>query len=502
MRTLPQLALVLLSAALHAAAFPPWDLPLLAWVALAPLLVALDGQGPRRAWWLGALWGTAAHWCEAAWVLPAMRDYYQQPGWFAGLFGCVSSLLFRGLPYGLFAAAASWLTRSQRAPRRAATLAALWVAVEFLRARGPTEDPWLLMGYALSGSPLLLQGADLGGIPLLSFVIVFVNAALAACLRATPGRVAAAAIAVALLVGSGAYGLARMATPLPDAPAVPISIVQGNNDLGAQWRQEHYGAGLQTYLDLSRAAAARAHPRVLIWPESAVTFFLAREPRFLAPIQALLAETGAELITGAPHVEDPDPARPAFFNSAFTVTADGIAARYDKVRLLPFAEFFPLRFSDFLRRRFDHVRAFTPGRDDLLLDTRMGRVAVVICFEAVFAELVRARMNQGAEVLVNLSNDAWLGAGSGPAQHLAMVVPRAVENRTWVVRATTSGISAVIDPYGVVHDATPTFVTAVIDARIAPLRIETLYERCGDWFAWACVGWCGVAAMRRRRRVG
>jgi len=77
-----------------------------------------------------------------------------------------------------------------------------------------------------------------------------------------------------------------------------------------------------------------------------------------------------------------------------------------------------------------------------------------------------------------------------------------VENRTWVVRATTSGISAVIDPYGVVHDATPTFVTAVIDARIAPLRIETLYERCGDWFAWACVGWCGVAAMRRRRRVG
>ena len=163
-------------------------------------------------------------------------------------------------------------------------------------------------------------------------------------------------------------------------------------------------------------------------------------------------------------------------------------ARYDKERLLPFAEYFPLRFIDLLRRRFDRVRAFTPGAAATLLPTRLGPTAVVICFEAVFPELVRARMRAGAVALVNLSNDAWLGSGSGPAQHLAMVVPRAVENRTWVVRATTTGISAVIDPFGRVLEQTSPSTAAVLEAAIVPLRVDTFYERWGDWFAWLCAG--------------
>jgi apolipoprotein N-acyltransferase len=111
-----------------------------------------------------------------------------------------------------------------------------------------------------------------------------------------------------------------------------------------------------------------------------------------------------------------------FFNSAFAVSASGIDARYDKERLLPFAEFFPLSFGSFLRRKFDRIRSFTPGVGVNLPTAALGEVAVVICFEAVFADLVRERMRQGADLLVNLSNDAWLGEGSGPLQHLAMVV--------------------------------------------------------------------------------
>ena len=507
------LLLVLVSAGLHALAFPPWDWSGVAWVALVPFFVALYDVGRWRAFALGVLWGVAAHWAEALWVLPAMAFYYQQPWWFAGLFGIGSSLVFRGLHYGLFAAVTCSLVRGWRGPLRAVLVAVMWVAFEFLRARGPTGDPWLLLGYALVPHPTLLQTADLGGVYLLSFVVVVVNAAVAevAVAAADPaarvqgtGRAWAVSlssliVAGVVVAGTYAYGSWCLAAPLPREPAVPITIVQGNNDLGSQWHQEHYGEGLQTYLDLSRAAALRGHPQVLIWPENAVTFFLAREPRFLAPIRRMLADTGAALITGAPHYQDTDPARPAFFNSAFYLTAEGIAARYDKVRLLPFAEYFPLHFVEFLQRRFDRVRTFTPGDGAQLLETRLGRVAIVICFEAVFPELVRERMREGADILVNLSNDAWLGHGSGPAQHVAMVVPRAVENRTWVVRATATGISAVIDPYGVVHDATPTFVQAVVDSAVVPMRVPTVYKSWGDWFAWACVLICAALAVARRR---
>ncbi|MDX2170955.1 MAG: apolipoprotein N-acyltransferase [Deltaproteobacteria bacterium] len=488
---------ILASAALHALAFPPCGWWPLAFVALAPFFVVVTGVSPRRAALYGGLWGVAAHWAEAAWVLPAMRDYYQQPVALAVAFGLVSSLLFRGIPYALFGAAAAWLLRGRRGGGAAALLAALWVAFELLRARGPSADPWLLLGYALVPRPVLLQAADLGGIYLLSFVVALVNAALAqmALPVASARRQtrAAALMAAAAVLGLLLYGQWRLATVLPDGAPVPVAIVQGNNDLGAQWRVEHYGAGLDTYLDLSRQAVARGAD-LLVWPESAVTFFLAHEPQYLARIEAMLAERDTALVAGAPHFADPDPALPQYFNSAFAVGRDGIAARYDKQRLLPFAEYFPLRFVELLRRRFDRVRSFTAGGEAALLPTPLGPTAVVICFEAVFPELVRERMQAGATALLNLSNDAWLGTGSGPAQHFAMVVPRAVEERTWIVRATTTGISALIDPTGVVRASAPANAAALLSGDVVPGTTPTLYRRWGDWFAVACAALVGLVA--------
>jgi apolipoprotein N-acyltransferase len=402
----------------------------------------------------------------------------------------------------------------------------LWVTWELARARVLTGDPWLLLGYALAPYPLLIQIADLGGVYLVSFVLAFLNAALSEMVdemsarwraRRLPSRdetrfpqtagspggshstlgsfnVPAIVVSVASLVAfTAAYGRYRLNQPLPSEPAIPIAVVQGNNNLGSQWKAEYYGEGLDTYLRLSESAATQ-HPRVLIWPESALTFFLAREPQYQARIARLLRDSDSDLIVGAPHIEDGDPARPHYFNSAFYVVAGGeLRQRYDKVHLMPFGEYFPLRTIEFLRRRFERVRYFTPGDDLRLLDTRLGKTAVVICFEAMFPELVRARMNAGAEVLVNLSNDAWLGNGAGPPQHAAMTIFRAVENRTWVVRATTTGVSMVIDPYGRVRAEAPRLEPAVLQASIIPLRIDTIYKRYGDTFAFACPAISAIA---------
>jgi apolipoprotein N-acyltransferase len=483
--------LTLLSAALYVLAFPPWDLSFLCWGCLIPLFVAVPRLRPAHAAAMGLLWGTVAIWGIGHWVPVALMNYWGQPLWFGVTFAMVGAIVFVGTYGAGFALCASWLGRRTSPAVRTLLLSTLWVAWEVARGTLLTGDPWLLIGYAASSFPVLVQVADLGGVFLVSFVIALTNAAAAECL--TAGRrfdkatFVAVVPALVALAGTLAYGAWRLAVPLPASPALTVSVIQGNNDPGRQWRAAHYGEGLDEYLRLS-AEAAGDDPIVLVWPESAVTFFLAHEPHYRAQIRRLLQDTEADLLVGGPHHEDVDPARPAYFNSAFYMTPDGrITGRYDKVHLLPFGEYFPLRTIEFLRRRFERVRYFTPGDETTLLDTRLGKVAVAICFEAIFPDLVRRRMAAGAQILVNLSNDAWLGDNAGPRQHAAMIAMRAVENRTWVIRATTTGISAVIDPFGRTLKQTPLAVPARLTASVVPLQIPTVYKSYGDVFANACV---------------
>jgi apolipoprotein N-acyltransferase len=371
-------------------------------------------------------------------------------------------------------------------------ISVIWVSWELARAHLLTGDPWLLLGYSLVPHLNFIQAADLGGVYLLSFLVVFVNASLTEALRM---RVRGLLPAVRTLVPGAAalavffvYGTLRLAALPSGDSKFSVLIVQGGNDPGRQWREEFHGESLRRYLNMSVGASAETPPQLIVWPESAVTFFLAREPVYQAHIARTLKSTGADLILGGPHVEDPDPARPLYFNSAFHMTSDGrLSGRYDKAHLLPFGEYFPLRTIGLLRRRFERVRYFTPGDGKTLLETRFGKIATVICFEGIFPGLVRRMMANGASVLVNLSNDAWLGDWAGPEQHMAMIILRAVENRTWVIRATTTGVSAIIDPLGRVRARSGISTPAILRDQIAAMHVETVYQRYGDFFAYACL---------------
>jgi apolipoprotein N-acyltransferase len=547
----------LLSALVYAAVFPPLQFSWLAWIALVPLFSTLRGSRWQRRLWLGALWGIVSNFAVGFWVPEAIAVYYDRPWWFGPLFCALASLVFWTPYYTALAVLSEPLRRRAPVALRCVVVAALWVCAEVGRATLTTGAPWLPLGYALAPHLWLSQGADLGGVYLLSFVVAAFNAAVSevvggalaqrsfpqssggnpahpdhldarpktagmtnvseVCAPKTFGgadkkqRAVAvwspllvAAVLVATLAGYGAW---RVAQPLPAVgAAVATRIVQGNNQEGAFWKPGAYGKGFETYVNLSQtktASTSAPSPRMLIWPEAAVTLFLARDNYHRQRVQSLLRSLHADLLVGAPHYDDTDPAIPRYLNSAYYVTADdGIAARYDKTHLLPFVEYFPLNI-DFLRRRFERVRTFIPGNDTTLLSTRFGATAVVICFEAIFPRLVGDLMRRGARVLVVLSNDAWLGKGAGPEQHLAMIRLRAIENRTWVLRSTTTGISAVIDPFGRVLQRTPLFEPAVLDAEVTPLEIETPYERGGDMFAGFCVLFslgAGGAALRSRLR--
>lgn len=490
---IPGVMATLASALLYALAFPPWNVHLLAWVALVPFFYVLREASPWRGAFLGLLWGVAMIWCVGIWLPPALAHYYQQPLGFALLFAAGASVVFIGIYHAAFGACAAAI--APRLPGLASVVAtaALWVAWEFAKARVFTGDPWLLLGYAIAGEARMVQIADLGGVYALSFVVVLANATFAEVLGS---RRHVTFVAVPLLVVAGcyAYGVWRLADELPTTPRIPVVVVQGNNDMGAEWRDEIYGAGLETYLRLSYDAAPKTERSLIVWPESSITFFLADEPLYREQIGRMLRAANASLVLGGPYREGTgDDVR--FFNSAFALDESGeVVDRYDKGHLMPFAEYFPLRTIEFLQRRFERVRYFTAGERGDTLETSFGTMAPAICFEGMFPELVGAQMRQGARVLLSLSNDAWLGSGAGPEQHLWMMAVRAVENRTWVVRATTTGISAILDPFGRVVARSERDVPTTLHGDIVALAVDTFYKRYGDVFAWLCVAMSLAAA--------
>lgn len=231
-----------------------------------------------------------------------------------------------------------------------------------------------------------------------------------------------------------------------------------------------------------------------------MTFFLEREPLYRAAIARVLVPHGAELLAGGPRVEDEG--APRYYNSAFVLAPTGaLVARYDKERLLPFAEYFPFG-SGLLRREFARVREFTPGADGgTPLPTAAGPAGVVICNEAMFPRLVARRVRDGAALLVNLTNDSWLGDTQYSLQALDMARVRAVEQRRWVIRASTSGPSALIDPFGRVVEATVPDVRATLAGTVRPEHGSSSYGAWGDAFGLGCVLVTAVAVAAGLRRA-
>jgi apolipoprotein N-acyltransferase len=310
-------------------------------------------------------------------------------------------------------------------------------------------------------------------------------------------------VATTLALAVLAYGAFRLqvagATAAPEP--VAVGIVQAHLPLGSQWRREFYGRNLAAYLERTDDILRRGDVRLVVWPENAMTFFLSEEPAYRAAIARVLRPFEADLVAGGPTAIPGAP--PSYLNSAFHLAPDGeIRGRYDKRLLLPFAEYFPFRRFDFLRRSFGRVREFTPGERTPLLETGAGPAGVVICNEGFFPEPAAERVSDGARFLINLANDSWLADPKYSHPAFDMVALRAVEQRRWIVRASTAGPSALLDPFGRVLKRTELFSTAAIAGEIEPRDDRTLYARLGDAFAWGCVlatalGW--IAAARRGR---
>jgi apolipoprotein N-acyltransferase len=235
-------------------------------------------------------------------------------------------------------------------------------------------------------------------------------------------------------------------------------------------------------------------------PEAAFTFFLEDQPLYRTAIGRVLAQGAAELVAGGPtRVGGGGDER--YRNSVFVLDPVGeLRGRYDKRHLLPFTEQFPLASSEFLRRRFERVHVFERGLATGPLPTRAGRAGVLVCNEAMLPEVARQRVREGAEYLVSPSNDTWIRDEKWASMMFDLVSVRAIEQRRWLVRASTSGPSAVVDPWGRVQVRTAAMTREVVLGSVLPRRKLSPYARVGDAFGIACAAAMAVALGARARR--
>lgn len=496
MRFFLSLLAVIGSGAAYGWCFPPLRIKLLAWIVLVPLFVVIRLNSLPRVALLGMVFAVAATCATVDWLPSAVATYYGQPavvGW--GLFAAVTLLMV--VPHLAAFAVCCKLLGSRYCLLFPVLAGAAWVMAEFDRSRLLTGNPWVLLGYSQVGVDPVVEIADLAGVYGVSFVIATVNAALAECClarlvdRRALRRVAQyLAISATVLVLALAYGHLRIAAiarwQQPSAP-IRVAIIQGNLDLGSQWRAEFYGENLATYLRLTIEELRKSEAPLVVWPENAMSFFLESEPLYQEAIGHALTPFRAQLIAGGPYVRSSAPAE--FYNSAFVISPAGrVVARYDKEHLLPFGEYFPFPHLDFLRRSFRRVREFTPGSPGAALPTVAGPAGVLICNELLFPEIARARVAAGASYLLNLSNDTWINSRKFSAIAFDIGVLRAVEERRYLVRASTSGPSAIVDHLGRVVTQSGQFTREVLAGLVRPNTTRTVYSRVGDVFAVGCVG--------------
>ena len=510
--------LVVVSALLYALAFRGGAASLVAWFAIAPLLVALRGASLGATCALGAAWGMAIGFGIAEPFPPSISQYFERPAWVGWAFAAFLFASMASPYYAAFALLDRGLARFHGRSVGPLLVACTWVALEWARGRLFTEtvffigNPWGLVGYSQLALLPLVQFADHTGIYGPSFLVVLANATWAQLIvrwrsesRVEPARLGRAlAIAFVPVAAAWVYGTTVLPSEArPHEPdGVRIAVVQADLDLGSVWKREFYGRNLSRYLELTRDVARRERPRIVFWPEGAFTFFVENEPSYRKAMAVLLGAYDAELIAGGPAREE-DAGGDPFRNRIFALAPNGdITGRYDKEHLVPFSEYVPFRAVDPMRRDFEGTRAYGHGTRTAPLPSRAGPIGVLTCNEALLAEVAADRVRDGAVVLANPSNDSWVAERDFARRMLEHVAFRSIELRRYLVRPSTEGPSAIVDPWGRIQERTPHGESATLAGTIAPRGDLSVYARFGDWFPALTSAIVALAiASELRRRV-
>jgi apolipoprotein N-acyltransferase len=473
--------------------FPTTGFSWLAWAALVPLLASLGELAPGKAFKAGLFMGLPYFFGTQYWIYHSINHYGGVP-FFVSLGVVLLLAAYESLYIGVF----GWLlSRSLRNTALPAVFLAplFWVVLEFVRSYAFTGFPWSSVGYTQATFLHVIQFADITGVYGVSFFVVAVNGAISdifiamkkrrdkplADLWPTAVGLASLALAAAFVF---AYGEFRLNQERPGSE-VKVSVVQGNIRQDIKWNPIYQEEVIDTYKSLT-AAAATAEPGLIVWPETAMPFYWERDMEYTIEIADFASSLRTDLLLGAVTVKD----EYELGNSAVLLDKNGETRYlYDKIHLVPFGEYVPLRpvLGLFVDRVVEGIGQYVSGRSHERAKTSIGSFGTLICYEIIFPGLVRKFYKRGGDFMVNITNDAWFGRTTGPYQHFAMGALRAVENRKPLVRAANTGISGFIDSNGKVLKTLPLMERGALTETIKTDRTRTFYSRFGDLFSYLCI---------------
>jgi apolipoprotein N-acyltransferase len=451
--------------------FPNFGLPWLAPVALTPLLIALARE-PRPLWrfllgeFTGVVyWFGICYWIQ--FVLEVHGGMGRWGGWATFMLFCVA----KAIHMAIFSLLAAVLLDTWAA---VPAVAALWTGIE--RTHATFGFAWLTLGNAGINMPLPLRLAPFTGVYGLSFIFAITATTLAAIiLRRGRRQLYWLVVVPALLL-------------LPDLPAPENGrdtavMMQPNMSEDEQWTPVSAGRVRDELVARTLQAATGAGAKLILWPEVPGPIYYYQDRVFRQEAAALARQTQAYFLFGTIGATPEG----APLNSAVLLKPDGnFVDRYDKINLVPFGEYVPPLFG-WVNRITQEISDFVPGNRIVVFPIGDRSLGAFICYESAFPHEVRQFVNQGAQVLVNMSNDGYFGHSAAREQHLEIARMRAVENRRWLLRPTNDGISAVVDPAGRLMLRLPMYQQANAKATFVYHEEKAFYSAHGDWFAWTCL---------------
>ena len=494
----------ILSGALLVFPFPRHDVSWLVWVGLVPLLMAISGRSARAGFFSSYVCGVVFFTGVFSWTfaIPGYTLVHQAILAFYASF----YFAFFGLVFTYIAKSSGALYAHLAAPF-------IWVGFEYMRSNfGFLALPWPLLAHSQYQHPLIIQFAAITGAYGVSFLIVLVNSTIAAMLlpfifrQAQKGlagylimsnnsRTALAGLATILVALALLYGSVALSEPL-SGKKIKLSVLQGNIDKGQKGdRLKHNRYILQKYSELTRQAS-RDKPELIVWPEAATPGFILKSMAAFRKIASIVREVKIPFLIGSSEFSkfSKDPAiYGKSGNTAIFISPEGkVLGQYLKIRLLPFAEYLPyedtFEWPDFIipqkNRNWE-----VPGKEFTLFNLDGARFGTIICWENAFPDLFRQFVKNGANFMLNITNEGWFGETAAPYQFLAMCVFRSVENRISMARAANTGISCFIDPYGritgrVWNNNKDIFVDGYLTGEIHLSEQKTFYTNYGNIFVY------------------
>lgn len=490
----------LVSGLLLTLCFPDPGLHYLAFVALCPLIISLAPMTVRQSFLAGFAAGFVHFTTLIYWIVPTLSTF---GGLHILLSVCALALLC--LYLALYPALFAWGLKKLAPSPAIMPLAGacLWTGLEFVRTHLFTGFPWGILGYSQFADRFLVQMADVTGVLGISFVLVLCNTLISTVWIqiTTNGSIMGRHLFLRLylcvsytffiLAAAYVYGILRIPLVTQQMAAAPkpvFAVVQGNIRQDLKWSRAFRRTTIEKYGSMS-LEAARFTPDLIIWPETALPFYYGHDLDLSNQVDRYVRRAKTHFLMGSPAVETSgDQVR--YFNRVFMLNQLSIpVGTYDKTHLVPFGEYIPFQeLLFFLEKLTQQAGNFSQGESGFVpLGFKQHKTGILICFEILFPSISRQFVKNGADILTTVTNDAWFGTTSAPAQHFSIAVLRAVENRRSVVRAANTGISGFIDPIGQVFAATRLFTDAMVVHSLPALKSASFYTRHGDLPGFACL---------------